>query len=140
MELEDLVGMHELSGVDRGSTKGGYCDEDCETIAFVLDGITYIAQEDPSDGYRSAMKEITVSSLEIKNRFNPQRVLCRMKDESQCESYDVLEIIDIETGKVVLSVGTGNNDDYYPYWVAEFTPENMACNQTITAPSSVTDL
>lgn len=26
-------------------------------------------------------------------------------------------------------VGTERTDEHYPYWVANFSPENMACNQ-----------
>jgi hypothetical protein len=51
-----------------------------------------------------------------------------MRENDKYEEHDILDLIDVVTGKVVLSVGTGNTDDYYPYWVAEFTPENMGAN------------
>jgi hypothetical protein len=35
---------------------------------------------------------------------------------------------DVVTGKVVLEVGTDNTEDYYPYCVMNWSPENLACN------------
>ncbi len=131
MELKELVGEHVLSGVDM-STKSiqqyGERYEDCQVINFVLDGKTYTAIEDPEDGYRSCMNEIKESEEPVSNVFEGQRVLAKMRDDDRYETNDVLELVDLQTGKVVLSVGTGNTDDYYPYWVAEFTPENMGIN------------
>lgn len=131
VELSDLVGLHKLSGVDRETVKGGgyYSDEDCEIFIFRLDRKTYVAQEDPEDGYRSCMDSIKTSSDTIKNRFPSQAVFCKMREKSHGEDNDVLEMYDVQTGKLVLAVGTGNTDDYYPYWVAEFYPENMFCNR-----------
>lgn len=129
MELNELVGMHQLTGVDLDNASiktWGDNFENCQVINFVLDGQTYTATEDPEDGYRSCMREIVASDHEVKNKFSCE-VLGKMR-EDKYEKNDVLELIDAITGKVVLSVGTGNTDDYYPYWVAEFTPENMASN------------
>lgn len=122
MELKDFVGEHFLTGVDFDSY------EDCQAVNFILDGQTYTAIEDPNDGYRSNMREIKESAVLVRNIFTPCRVLGRMKDDSDYEQNDVIEFIDLSTGKIVLEVGTGNTDDYYPYWVATFTPENMAIN------------
>jgi len=130
MELKDLIGEHVLSGVDIGakSVLCGDFHEDCEVISFILDGKTYTATEDPEDGYRSCMREIRESSDPVSNTFEGQRVLARMREDDRNESYDVLDLLDMQTGKIVLSVGTGDWDDYYPYWVAKFSPENMGVN------------
>ena len=48
MELKDLIGLHELSGVDITTEKHSdyYCDDaDCSVVKFVLDGKTYKAVE-----------------------------------------------------------------------------------------------
>jgi hypothetical protein len=106
VSLEDLVGEH------------------------VLDGVIYIASEDPSDGYRSCLDRVIVSpSAEMTNTFPPIRVLARKKEPGSC-SDDTLELVDLVTGKVVMEVGTDNTDDYYPSFVSNFSPENMATNQT----------
>jgi hypothetical protein len=136
-ELSDLVGLHELSGVsfsDIPTKLYSWSDEmeNCQHVSFILDGITYTAIEDPSDGYRSSMKDLIVGG-DVANRFAPQKVFCTYEDKgkpgSSYESAsDLLVVRDAVTSKVVLIVGTGNTDDYYPYFCAEFSPENMACN------------
>lgn len=133
IELKTLTGIHKLSGVDRDrqaiKSEWGDYNEDCDVISFVLDGKTYTATEDPSDGYRSCMKSLLASNIKVKNKFKPHRVMCQMRGDSEYgERNDILDIVDVKTGKVVLSVGTGNYDDYYPYFVAEFNPENLAIN------------
>jgi len=131
MELKDLVGRHYLTGVDQSDKQiklWGSSYEDCNVINFVLDGKTYTAIEDPSDGYRSAMKEITISDESVSNTFPPVEVMGKMRGDSIYEANDVIEFWDIENGKLVLAVGTANYKDYYPYWVAEFNPQDMSIN------------
>ena len=127
--LESLVGQHTLTGVDfeTQTFNNGYRDEYCQVVNFVLDGETYTASEDPDDGYRSCMREIKKSNNVVKNMFASCNVIGTMR----VPDYGTSEIIDLTdsiTRKVVLSVGTENTDDYYPMWVADFTPENMAVN------------
>jgi hypothetical protein len=127
--LEDLVGEHLLSAVDMDTEQVQQwddCFEDCQVIRFRLDGKTYTAVEDPSDGYRSSMKYIAVTDDPIKNSFAPVRVLARMKpNDDYYYVNDVLEFIYLGNGQVVLEVGTRNVDDYYPSFVGSFYPENM---------------
>lgn len=129
MELKDLVGLHKLSGVDMSNEKikeeWGDSFEDCQVINFILDRKTYTAIEDPSDGYRSSMREIKESKVVITNKFAPVKVMGVMRQD---KSDDVIDFFDVKTGKVVLSVGTEDLDDYYPGFVAFFNPENMAIN------------
>jgi hypothetical protein len=131
MMLEDLVGEHELTGVEFGTLpKGEYDYEDANTMTFVLDGHAYCVVESPDDGYRSSMRDIFEVPIEsVKNTFAPVRVLARYKERGTYSECDILELIDIVTAKVVLEAGTDNSDDYYPSYVANFTPENMASNQ-----------
>lgn len=115
IKLEQFVGEHEFSGCDM--TGAG----DANGIIFMLDGVAYRAEEDPSDGYRSYLGTLSVSTTPVRNQFAPIRVTGRMRDE-------VLELIDVASGKTVLEVGTDNADDYYPWFVGTFTPENMSVN------------
>jgi hypothetical protein len=130
MELEDLVGKHILSGVDEDSKSieryGSL--ENCNVINFVLDGTTYSATEDPEDGYRSSMDEIIVSDFTVKNSFAGIEVLGIMRGTTDYSKNDVIDFFDTKNGKLVLSVGTENTDDYYPSFVASFVPENMSVN------------
>lgn len=134
MELKDLVGLHVLDAVDFNTEKilqWGDVFEFCQVCSFRLDGTTYKVIEDPDDGYRSAMKEIVVSKDTILvNVFAKCDVFARHRTKRNYgENDDVLELIDIKTGQVVLEVGTEDIDDYYPGFVARFTPENMALNK-----------
>lgn len=135
VDLSDLVGDRVLTGVALGeeprppylgADRGQY--EDCQTISFILDGVTYTAVEDPEDGYRSSMNSLMVSGVAVANTFQPVAVICRMSENAKDQVDDVLEIVDAQNGKVILRVGTANTDDYYPWFVAEWTPELMHCN------------
>lgn len=72
------------------------------------------------------MRSLTVGG-EISNSFPAVRVLARKKPDGDYVN-DVLEFVDVETGKIILEVGTDNTDDYYPCFVGYFSPENMSSN------------
>lgn len=127
MELKDLAGKHLLSGVDRLSESlehwGSYAN--CDVINFVLDGVTYSVIEDPGDGYRSSMREIVVSERRVANNFPPVEVVGVYRDRRSYYVSDILEVYDTLSGRLVIEVGTENTDDWYPYYVANFNPENI---------------
>jgi len=137
--LESFVGNHVLTGVDMFDTKfkddSHYLHADtANCIRFRLDGITYIAMEDPEDGYRSCLGSLFVSADKVKNTFPPCEVICvyrNKEDETRTYSVecDIIRFIDKTTGLVVLEIGTTNTDDYYPSFVGIFNPQNMAVNQ-----------
>lgn len=133
MELESLLGKHTLTGVDEynETIKSFGVEEDANFIAFALDGKTYIAAEDPEDGYRSHMKDLVCIETDqiIKNKFDAVEVIGKMKGPGEYAANDILELIDTKTGKIILEIGTENTDDYYPYFVGKFYPENMIINQ-----------
>lgn len=135
MELKDLTGEHVLDAVDLTTEKFTDRDDnykDCEVCRFRLDGVTYVAAEDPEDGYRSHMRDLLIDDKGVmKNPFNPIKVICKYRSESGDswkQEDDVLELIDVETNKIVLEVGTGNTDNSFPYFIADFQPRNMAIN------------
>lgn len=129
MELKDLVGMHELSGVDRLSdveVPDGYGGTDiAEVLRFTLDGVTYAASENSDDGYRSMMRDLSVSTEPTANQFPAVQVFATIRDRwGYSDTSEILELLTME-GKRVLAVGTANIDDYYPYFVAEFDAEAL---------------
>ena len=130
--LDDLCGEHLLSGVDFESVDvkdWGDRWVTANACRFCLDGVTYAAAEDEDDGYRSHMRDLIVVSGEPMNTWPAVRVLCRKAEPGRyATGADILEVIDLATSKTVLRVGTDNTDDYYPFYVAEFTPENLAHN------------
>lgn len=128
MELKELVGQHSFDAVDFSNEQvktWGESYECCQVMRFRLDGKVYVALEDPSDGYRSSMKDLTIAEgATMRNTFAPMMVIGRHREKgSYGHANDVLELIDAVTGKVVLEVGTTNVDDYYPIFVAAFHPE-----------------
>lgn len=134
VELKDLVGKHTLSGVDyfneRVADEWGGGFEDCQVMSFVLDDKAYSAIENPGDGYRSMLREVrVVGPALVKNRFEPIEVLAIYRDRSRHDSADLLQVYDTANAKLVLEVGTDHSDDYYPSFIAEFTPENMSINE-----------
>lgn len=133
MELKELVGTHILSGVETGTlkrTKYSW-EEECAYAKFTLDGVTYLAIEDPDDGYRSYMEELEVSDTPCKIKLPDIEVFCLMMADDRYERNDVLLFIDVLSGKEILSVGTMNYDDYYPCCHMEYHPENMYCNREV---------
>lgn len=123
MELKDLANRKFLlDAVDNLVSAKDYANG----IRFRLDGVVYEAIEDESDGYRSELREIRAVYTKPRNVFIPTEVLSSFGEGS---SFHVLYFYDARTAKVVLEVGTNNDDDYYPNFVACFTPENMVSNE-----------
>lgn len=133
MELKDLTGRHVLSGIETGNamfeTSPGYM-EDAQYVKFCLDGVCYMAVEDPEDGYRSCCKELVISDEPCKIALPNVLVVGRMDDSNALyQDDDILVLTDVESGLDVLRIGTANTCDYYPCYVAEWMPENLACNR-----------
>ena len=130
MQLDDFLGRHVLTGVDFGvekATEEYY--KDANNMAFEMDGKVYLVREDPSDGYRSSMKDIEEVDIKVVNQFPPCKVKGRRRKNSEYgEKNDVIDFYDVVTGLVVLAIGTENIDDYYPSYVAYFDPRNMKIN------------
>ena len=141
--LDQLCGEHVLDAVDtyvETVKEHPYANEliDSNGIRFRLDGAVYTAVENPDDGYRSSMEKIFVTlDIKMKNVFPPIKVVVKKKPNSKYQSNDTLVLIDKQTKKVVLEVGTDNIADYYPSFVAAFFPENMITNAKKTPNKAV---
>ena len=131
--LSDIKGEYILDAVDFNVIKSDNASyADANVIRFRLDGIVYIATEDPEDGYRSCLSTIERDLCEISNVFLPTKVVVKQYlDNSDCgdECCDTIELVDIITKEVVLRVGTDLSDSYYPTFVSEFIPEAMSSNR-----------
>jgi hypothetical protein len=140
MDTEYFHGrVMQLQGVDEytGSIKkwDDYF-EACQCIRFKLDGVVYVAMEDPSDGYRSYLGELKIDEEEIKNPFSGVEVKgvyrTRSGDPEEdwtSKSCSILDLVDTTTNEVVVSIGTDNDDDYYPWFVGYFDPKAMSVNK-----------
>ena len=115
--LEHLTGYHILTGYCAGynhidGTNEGY---------FTLDGVTYVATEDPEDGYRSSLRAIRITDYLPSGYIHipPTKVLCTISDAD--DPHHLLLISDVRNNhELVMEIGTLEADDYYPcfqFWV-----------------------
>lgn len=82
---------------------------------FKLGSIVFEARENPDDGYRSYLESIPMIKSESTFSSKPFiNVYFTCVD-------DFIHLKD-ETGHTWLSVGTNRSDDYYPYFVFDYTP------------------
>lgn len=137
MNLIDLVGIHLMTGIETGTVKRENWwskeEDDCNYVKFRLDGITYMAVEDPDDGYRSMCRNLEVVDEECRTKLPDILVECKMRDDEHddiwgTEENDILEFYDVSNKQMFMAVGTGNTNDYYPYFAFEYTPEVLSCN------------
>jgi hypothetical protein len=129
IEMDGLLGAHLLSGVETDYIEfkdpESYSDQDkVNVIRFILDGVSYMAVEDPEDGYRSCLGRIFIG-VEVKNVFDPIEVLCVKKEEKQHDPCDILQMINPLISKVIVEFGTDYSDDYYPSFVSSFSPRYL---------------
>ena len=130
-EFEYLYGFHMLSGVDRYKVEhdDSYYTDDAQVFRFILDGVTYLAQENPDDGYRSSLGVFEVTKDGVKNMFPPQGVIGAAGKRTEWDDgTNIIVFTDIVTNEVVLEIGTDNSDDYYPCCIMHWSPQNMAIN------------
>lgn len=125
MELKDLIHRRILRGVSFNEPR--IVDgEEASSCTFVLGRDTFTAVEDPSDGYRSSLGEL-IPGGKCSNMF-PLNCHVRMT-MVETENQNLLIMTDIFTNEPVLTIGTTNTDDYYPSFVSDFQPQNMAANK-----------
>lgn len=86
--------------------------------------LTYEAVEDPDDGYRSYLETIKcVDESGIYFRTPIAMVTIREADSNNYgRHFNGYQLVDVENGHVWLTIGTDNNDDYYPCFTFEYTP------------------
>lgn len=133
-EFSELVGERTMNCVPIMDARHPF-DPDASAVAFNLDGTWYLATEDPEDGYRSYMGTLmpTVSPDYGKAEYIYEKVVVEALESDPDVDYegrcDILAIKSAVTGRVIFKVGTNNTDDYYPYFVGSWHPENLAANQ-----------
>ena len=130
MTLKDLVGEHVFTGIELGRTVINRCPyREVKYIKFELDNISYIALEDPGDDYRSYMDEVKTCNISPEYKTPPIEVMCIYKDENEYGwKSDLLQFVDKKNGKVFLTIGTRNIDDYYLTFVFGSVLENLVVN------------
>ena len=134
MELKGLEGNHVLTGISEKQieVEGDWGDKlKCFAFSFELDGNVYTAIEDPADGYRSYLKKLAVNEYKINTVIPKTKVRVEhitLTDDFCKEECDLLKVYDKISEKIILEVGVKNIDDYYPYYVAHWKPQNLHYN------------
>lgn len=134
-------GKHKFSGIDPYIHLGDYGDY--EGYYIVIDDTVYAFERDPDDGYRSYGNLYipeNISVNDIKNRFPAQYIIITQR---HLEDIDVdkqfYTIVNAETGKTILEIGTDYTDSYYPMAICHYYPENMAINQQQSNVTNTSD-
>jgi hypothetical protein len=109
-------------------------DDTMEVINFQVDGVWLSACQDTSDGYRSSMRGLKVIDMPKGVSGTTRITATNVRFEHDTGDggrrvNDILTLVDLITDKPVLAVGTIDADDYYPCWLAQWAPENLATNR-----------
>lgn len=133
-ELKDLIGKHKLSGFDTSipdliinlgyRIKKRYDDGIC----FIIDGVKYQIYCDLDDGYRSYLSDLYMNeSVACRNTFEPEDVFI-VDAKTLNREYEGIIIYSMD-GKIVASLYTDYEDDWYPYARSEWNPDNLMVNR-----------
>lgn len=126
--LRELVGSRTMNYTPNTDIRHPF-DPDCNGVAFEIDGVVYFCFEDGNDGYRSCagpLMSYVGSPYEMGwygSEYVKWPVVCSWREA--CEyggAAEILEIRLVSNGQLILSVGTDNTDDYYPSFVAIYSP------------------
>lgn len=134
MSWDALLGEHVLMSI-RTDVHHPFSNE-ANGVAFELDqDLVVLIFEDPNDGYRSSANEPMIMKGNLYELgCSPEyiRVPVLVKNHERSEYGGAsrgIEMLDRRNGKTILIIGTDNSDDYYPSWVCEWTPANIAENE-----------
>lgn len=78
--------------------------------------------EDPSDGYRSSLDTISNMPHSFENVFQPVSIYLRKGEGYESE---IIKMINVENDLVIFEFGTNTYDNWYPYFVCNFSPESI---------------
>lgn len=108
-----------------------------QAFAIEMGGKTFLFLEDDNDDYRSAMGAVLVSdetSFWGGTRIGRDVLVSLATSRPYAGENKVYEFRDAETGKLGLSIGTDNIDDYYPSFIVEYHAD--AWNPEADGPAS----
>lgn len=130
---DDICGPHTLRAVS-AEVRHPFS---AESNGFALDlgSLLVFVFEDPSDGYRSSAGPLLTAAGDLYSfGCNPVYirapvVIRRWTKGSYGQSADGIEVIDTRNGATILTLGTDNDDDYYPSFTCEWRPNLLAENE-----------
>ena len=123
---KDFIGEHILGGAEYIIDKNGFSG-----LRFMLDGESYDVLTDPHDGYRSSCSDVFAAEKECSKNLPNVKVIVKETgpDIKNCTDVTGLVFIikdDRKPRKPILLFGTDWYDNWYPYSVQEYTPENLS--------------
>jgi hypothetical protein len=86
-----------------------------------IDVRTFEAMEDEDDGYRSFMGAVERRADGVFFARPVSKVSLRKEANRYYRDYPMYELVD-ETGHVWLRFGTDTTDEYYPFFVFDYSP------------------
>lgn len=141
MEIKELAGEHILQGIENGIEDiddGWGWNTSANYIKIKLNGTTYKMVEDPDDGYRSICREpiivdgdpgIPLPNIPVRIEYSD--ISKSSSNSFWVEKEDIISIFDKKNNELIAEIGTRNTDDYYPYSVMRWLPENLNINEVI---------
>lgn len=134
MSWEKLLGEHTLCAI-RTDVRHPF-DADASGVALDMKTFTVMVFEDPSDGYRSSAAAPLIAECSLYEfGVSPDYIhapvtvtACANGDGERTGICQGVQFIDRRNGKVILTLGTENTYDYYPSFVCDWRPENLADN------------
>lgn len=99
-----------------------YYKNDINGAFFRINKKTFLITEDPSDGYRSSLDTISNMPHSFENVFPPVSVYLRKGEGYESE---IIKMINVENDLVIFEFGTNTYDNWYPYFVCNFSPESI---------------
>ena len=135
MKINELIGLHRLQGIEQlfNYEIYDYPGEIYKTTNAILvriDNVNYLFIEDPSDGYRSYLKDVEITDTMPRYKLPSIFVHIIEADRNMYNDNDFIgiDIIDVITNGSILIIGTSHSTDYYPTCILEYHPENLCIN------------
>lgn len=96
-----------------------------DNTRFKLNEIVYQALEDEDDGYRSHLGSVEVvqSSKDVFYRSPLAKVRVEKAPDRENYEQEMWRLVDVKDGHTWLVIGTENTDDYYPWFVFDYSPK-----------------
>jgi hypothetical protein len=128
--LDAIIGIHVVDGMGEfiSPAEAPY-SESVRVFLLRIDGMVHVFQENARDGYRSCLGSSQVSEgHDVIRRMVPfpQPMTCNFIKRPRLYDFlrndDVIVVTDERTGLIHYEIGTENFDDYYPCFIASWSP------------------
>ena len=87
---------------------------------FKLDRTIYEALENPDDGYRSFLEHVMAVNKKVSGFFKQPIAKVKVVEDDYIKGW---ALVDIKDDHVWLEMGTGDWDDWYPYFMFAYHPK-----------------